>query len=700
MLLDRNQTEPLVSASLPSKGSPEGGSRWVTFCALVGILASLTANPSWGGNPPAAEPEFYEKPCLLPATALQTSLREPPVGDRGYDVLHYDLDLVIDPEAESVAGSVLIRLQALSVILGQVQLDLVDDLSADSLLWNGFSVPFSHAGDSLVATLPTALAADATGELTVYYHGQPLRHGPLNVGLMFRRYGNSPEDPVGLGPIVASVSEPSSAHSWWPCKDHPADKATATVAVTVPDTLIAVANGTLVAEDAAAPGWRRFLWEESYPIATYLVAVAISNYDTWQESCPGLAGPVLLTYHVFPVDREVAEGNFAPTCQMLQFLEELCGPYPFSDEKYGQIEFKWAGAMENQTMTGLPRYLISDPVNPRPRILVHEMSHHWFGNLITPARWRDIWLNEGFARYSEALWDERTIGRQAYLDYMYLRGPDRHPNLFVGDGILADPDPILPNSLIYDKGAWVLHMLRGYLGDAVFFHMLYDYATDASLAHANVTTEDFVAIASASAGFDLAPVLDPWLYTDAVPELAWSVNQYPALDSSLERVCLEIHQNQSPLFDLMVPVHIATATGLQIETVHLDGPSGTYYWTVPGPVTGVAVDPEGWLLFQPAGAAPPRLRSLRPAPNPVPPSGTLLPFHLTVESRVVINLYDVRGRRLGQWDLGVRPATGDEPEEWLWTGRDGDGRRLPSGVYWLEIKAEDARNVHKVILLQ
>jgi aminopeptidase N len=688
-------TQALTSLLIPT---------FMILAAGAGADDAVLEDPVLGdpvlGDPVPGDPAEWEKPASHPAYATVADDPPPPTDDRGYDVQHYDLDLEIDPEGATIVGSVTVTLQVLRDGLDSIHLDLVPELSADSLIWNAQPLDFDHTGDELVATLPTPQAASTITHLTVLYHGSPPVHGPIAGGLMFKRHGNTPSDPVGDGPIVANVSQPWSAHAWWPCKDHPADKALAAIAVTVPDSLVVVSNGNLQSVVTVRPGWHRFQWRTQLPIATYLVGVAVSNYESWEEDCAGQAGLVNLTYHVFPVDRAVAEVNFAPTCAMLQFLEDLLGPYPFTSEKYAQIEFKWLGAMENQTMTGLPQYLVSDPVNPRPKVLVHELAHHWFGNLVTPARWRDIWLNEGFARYCEALWAEHDEGREAFLAYMQLRGPVRHPDLFVGEGILADPDPILPNLLIYDKGAWVLHMLRNYVGDENFFDLVHTYITDPDLSYGNITTDEFMALTSRVAGQDLAPILDPWLYTDAVPELSYELRQVPAPDQACTRITLNVAQLQSTLFHLALPVHITTPHGVQIEKAYLTTDQDFFTWTVPGPVTSLALDPEGWLLFRDSGSPPLTLRSQTPAPNPVTADGTLVAFSLATSQQVVCSVYDLRGRRLGRWDLGVLPATTDRPAEWFWTSRDGQGRLLPSGVYWLEIVAGAARNMHKVTLVR
>ena len=694
----------------PNRNGLAGWWLWLPLVLLA--AASTQAGPAADRIWPD-DAAWLEKPPPLPGGPVPLTLTEPPAGDRGYDVLHYDLELCIDVGESSIAGQVTVELSSLVAALDRIRIDLVDNLTVDSVRWEAAvaepllpiaraspaPVPYVHTGDSLVATLPVALASGESGRLHVAYHGQPERHGLLQAGLLFRAYGTETPEPEDDRPAIFSVSEPWSAHSWWPCKDHPRDKATAVIAVTVPDSLMVVSNGSLVATEVPAPGWLRFEWREDYPIATYLVSLAISDYDSWEENCSSAAGSVLLTYHAYPPDRTQAENLLAPTCDMLQFLEGLCGPYPFPDDKYAQAAMVWGGAMENQTATSLGRFMYLGS-GQYEGIVVHELAHHWYGNLITPATWSDIWLNEGFARYSEALWKEHTAGRDEYLAYMNKIGPDRHEDLFVGDGILTDPDPILPNMLIYDKGAWVLHMLRGYLGDAMFFTFLYDYTTDPALAYSHVTTTDFLAAVSAAAGEDITPALEPWLYTDAVPVLEWKLGKEAAGGGSQVEVVLAVTQHQKPLFRFVLPVHINTAGGLQIERALVHERKSTFGWTVNGPVSKVALDPEGWLLKRDSEAPPPVLSVLTPSPNPLTGAGTTVRFLLRQAGRVTCELYDVRGWRLGSWDLGYHEASETSPAVWDWDGRDDQDRRLPAGVYWLELKSGAARAVRKVVLVR
>jgi aminopeptidase N len=653
------------------------------------------------GRLPPADAAFWEKPSLWTDLALAKAAREPPpTHDRGFDVLHYDLDLDLHIAEAALAGTVAVRLTA-KAALDTVLLDLVEELVVSEVTWriepaaSWESLPHVHDGDRLRLLLPEPLSAGQTAWVRIRYEGEPPRHGPLYSGLMFRSYVD-PYDSTYTLPAVGNVSEPWSAHSWWPCKDHPHDKATARIAVTVADTLVAISNGTLVDESTPAPGRRRFVWEENHPIATYLISLAVSGYSSWEESCAGLNGPVTLSYHVYPPDRPNAEIDLAPTCAMLQLMEELAGPYPFGDEKYAQAAIVWIGAMENQTATSLARYLFTG--NHRfETVIIHELAHQWFGDLLTPSDWRDIWLNEGFARYAEALWLERTQGRQAYLTEMRNLGPVQHPDLFVGEGTLADPDPILPNLLVYDKGAWVLHMMRQEIGDEAFFAFLHSYATDPDLAYRNVQMSDMIAAASAAAGRDMAPWLAPWHETDAVPILAHDVHlSHPAGGTEVD---LTVTQQQDVLFQLTLPVWIHTRTTTRRERAVLRARSGRFTWFVPGVVTRVQLDPEGWVLFHRETAPDPPLRILAVSPDPVGPAGTRVSLQVAQATRLEARLYDVRGRRLATWDLG-RVEPGEEPLVWGWDGKDDGGRRLASAVYWLEIVGDaGGRAVRKLILL-
>jgi aminopeptidase N len=650
-------------------------------------------------------PEPSPAKCRLPVEWLSDKdFPPPPAGDRGYDVLSYDLDIQLFPTERNITGTVAIGLSALAAGLQQVRLDLVDDLTCDGVTRRGIDAVFTHEGDSLVVTFDPPLSAAAAETLTIHWHGRPPPHGAFRTGLMFRVNENgTPGDPSDDMPTVANQSEPWSSHAWWPCKDHPSDKALVSMTVTVPEPLVAVSNGILLQEDVPGPGLRRFAWREAYPIATYLVSVAATNFASWSQDCHPTGGdPVRLDFHVFPHDLEDAEIDLAPTCDMMELMVRLAGPYPFPGEKYAQVEFKWLGSMEHQTATSLSQIIFTGD-RYYELVVIHELAHQWFGDSLTPALWSDIWLNEGFARYCEALWIEQAYGVTAYQEYMREIGINRHPDLFADQGILLDPDPILPNTLIYDKGAWVLHMLRMLIGDEAFFSFLADYAMDPNLVLGSVTLADMIGHAEAAAGRDLSSFFEPWVATSAVPLVSQNLSIWNAGQRN-ETVRLNFTQHQSPLFEMAVPVVIHTACGTREELVILSKAAEVFTWKVDCPVDSVSLDPEGMVLMRSPWAPPPVLQAVGPWPNPVPATGAEFRLFLTSDREITAKLYDIRGRIVESTGMGLLAATGPqsdpeaEPHVWTWPPTEG-AASLSSGVYWVEFTGSGARAVRKITFI-
>lgn len=644
--------------------------------------------------PPADATAVWMPPLEAPGPVAAWPGRIPAADWRGYDVLAYRLELdlaALPPQTPQLVGRAEIELRLLDAPPAEIRLDLVDQLAVSEVLRDGEPVFFVHAGDSLRVGLPPLPVGGTVHRITVTYAGSPPRHGPLYAGLLMRTHG----EPTPFGPSVGNVSQPYSSHSWFPTKDHPADKATLTLSVTAPDTLTVVATGRLIGTEPVPGGRLRWDWATDYPVATYLVGLAVSNFSSWHEQC----GCVPLEFHVFPQHREAAEPALAATCDMLLWFEDLLGPYPFAGEKYAQAEFVWGGAMENQTVTLLGQAALLMPVRRAQLVVAHELAHHWFGNSLTPAAWHDIWLNEGFARYFEALWLEQVEGPAAYHDHMDLLIRHR-PTLFVGDGLLGDPDPVLPNLLIYDKGAWVLHMLRHEIGDAAFFAALQQYATSEDLVHGVTDRAAMTEVFSQVAGRELAPFFAPWLDTDAVPEIA---ARWRALGG--DRVLVEAVQVQSqPFFPLTVPLRVHA--GSEVHDLRLpmhEALAGTMV-RLAAPVDSVVVDPERWLLRRTATTPLPGLLAAEPRPNPAL-GGVSLAYWLAGTDRVTAAVYDARGRLVLRRDLGVQPATGARddgaaPLLWAWDGSDGGGRRVAAGVYWLELRSSGERTVRKVTVLR
>jgi aminopeptidase N len=345
--------------------------------------------------------------------------------------------------------------------LTEIKLDLTSSLTVDSI--GGSGVSYSHTSDKLVIQLNRPYTSGEETSVIIYYSGAP----PVIYNTKGIRY----EKHHGNQPVIATLSTPFLAHLWFPCKDGPEDKADSVyIDITIPDTsfnnikLSATSNGEL--ENVVSQnGKRTFYWRERYPIVPFYVMIAVSNYVTFVQDYSDTSGSSFpIIYNVFKEDSAVSVQGVQQLPEAMRLFSRLFGRYPFSSEKYGMTQIGFYGAIENQTNT-IQNSLDIGSFD----VSVHELAHMWFGDMITCSSWHHGWLNEGFATYCSALWAEHSSGQQAYRNYMKNR------EYFYGGTIylqITDDPFYIFIPIIYSKGAWVLHMLRGVLGDEAFFSSL------------------------------------------------------------------------------------------------------------------------------------------------------------------------------------------------------------------------------------
>jgi aminopeptidase N len=438
-----------------------------------------------------------------PAVAAGATIGAPGIGDPyfpdagngGYDVVHYGLDLDYDPATRRLDGTAVIAATA-TAALARFDLDLRAPLAVRQVSVNGRPAAYGRSGQELVVT-----------------PARPLRRGlPF---LVVVRYGGVPEpviDPDGSldgwiptddGAFV--VNEPQGAPSWYPVNDHPTDKATYTVRMTVPAGLTAVGNGALVGQHTRG-GRSTFVWQESRPMASYLATITLGQFDvTRSRTADGI--PV---YVAIDPRQAVAAANMSRIPEVIAFQQSIFGRYPF--ETVGGIvdHAAFVGyALESQTKPNYNRA-------PSVRLIVHELAHQWYGNSVTLTRWQDIWLNEGFATYAEWLWSEHTGGTTAQqtFDELYATPASDADFWNPPSGDPGGPEHLFTGS-VYDRGALTLHALRGKIGDPAFYRLLRAWAD--RHRHGNVSTADLIALAGRLAGRDLRPFFQVWLYTPGKP---------------------------------------------------------------------------------------------------------------------------------------------------------------------------------------
>ena len=317
------------------------------------------------------------------------------------------------------------------------------------------------------------------------------------------------------------ASEPVGAAEWFPVNDHPLDKATYTIRVTVPKPYVVASNGLL--QDTITGGdWTTYVWETIYPMASYLVTVNIGDFVV--QSHEGPNGLPIRNYCPRQL-AEACEDTFALTGDMIEFFSQIA-PYPF--EAYGVVvtDTEFTFALETQTLSLFGREITNPDSWQRAGgpefVIAHELSHQWFGNSVSPARWEDIWLNEGFATYMQNLWMRESWGddwADGFLEgwYDYISHPDPE-NPFVTIG--APPPDDLFNDAVYVRGGLTLAALHARVGDEVFFDILRTYYE--RYQYGNATTSDFIAIAEEQSGEDLEAFFQDWLFAEempAIPEL-------------------------------------------------------------------------------------------------------------------------------------------------------------------------------------
>ncbi len=421
----------------------------------------------------------------------------PQLGNGGYDVQHYTIKLTVDVDTNTISGTTTIAATALDD-LAAFNLDLID-LTIVDLTLNQEAASYTRAGQELTITPTLSLEMGTPFTVAVTYRGNP--QPVVDPGVPFEGVGwlTYPE----VGSYV--LSEPSGAMNWYPNNNHPTDKATYSFYITVPERYVVAANGLLI-NIVEQDGLHTYHWEASDPMASYLATVNVARFDMVQEEGPD--GLPLINF--FPSQSSSRmQRNFANTGEMIAYFSELIGPFPF--ESYGAIvmDAPLGGALETQTRSIFGRSATIEI------IIAHELAHQWFGDSVSLATWRDLWLNEGFATYFQYLWIEHTKGKTIF-DATMLGSYTA-----IKTGSMPPPgNPPLDNLFgpsVYVRGAMTLHALRLTIGDELFWEILQTYY--ARYQGGNAGTADFIAVAEEVSGQDLTDFFQGWLYADTIPDL-------------------------------------------------------------------------------------------------------------------------------------------------------------------------------------
>ncbi|MBX7043282.1 MAG: M1 family metallopeptidase [Ignavibacteria bacterium] len=496
-----------------------------------------------------------------------------------YDVKLYTLRFSFDIPQKKLFGNAVISAEVLSDTLSRILVNFTNEMKVNKVLLGGKPVEFEHANDYI--SIQTGNAGPGMVEIGIEYEGTPRNQGFDSFS--FKEFDGEP--------AIYTLSEPTYAPTWWPCKDLVTDKAEAEIQITVPEQLTAVSNGLLQKVTDEGNGERTFYWKVTYPITTYLVSLAIGKYDKWSETYTALDGSAVMPvdYFTYPSYTTNAKYDWRNTVDMISYLAATFGEYPFINEKYGMAMFGWiSGAMEHQTISSMGYRLITGD-GRYESIVMHELAHQWFGDAVSPATWKDIWLNEGFATYCESLWIEHTKGHEAYLENIAKEGRGTFPTT------VYDPEGFIFGRTVYNKGAFVLHMLRGEVGDETFFRIIRTYYE--RFKYGAATTGEFIKVCEEVSGKDLGTFFDQWVYSGKGKpsfEYEWSAVQ----SGSSYKTKLLLKQLQSDREVYAVPLTITLSSGSASEDfrIQMDSREGSYEFETGFLPAGLEIDREGWVM--------------------------------------------------------------------------------------------------------
>jgi aminopeptidase N len=459
-----------------------------------------------------------------------------------FKVDHYRFEWEIDPAVRYLKGKVTASI-TITANTSSIRFDLSDTLRVDSVVYHSNKITHSRPGNHILEiNFPASLNAGTKDSLTIYYQGAPAANG---LGAF------SVSNHTGV-PIIWTLSEPYGSREWWPCRNGLDDKADSIdIFITTPEQHFGTTNGVQTG-DIVNAGKRTTSWKHSYPIASYLVAIAATNYIVQQDTIQ-LNGKILpLQQYVYP-EAAAAWASMVPTTRnMMRVFEQYFGPYPFRNERYAHTQVGFGGGMEHQTNSWMG--------STNPSLIAHELAHQWFGDRVTCGSWQDIWLNEGFAVFLTYFYFEGVLSQQNIIDW-YRSEVDYIAEEPGGSVYVKDTSSIgsiFNYRTTYVKAGWLMQMLRWKLGDDAFFKGVRNYLADPSTSYEFARTEDLKRNLEAASGQNLTEFFNDWLYGEGYP--SYQLNWLP-LGTKVQYTLSQSTSHPSVNFyEMPVPVLFKNAT--------------------------------------------------------------------------------------------------------------------------------------------
>ena len=473
-----------------------------------------------------------------------------------YDLKYQRLEVYLDPAITQISGSVTSHFLA-KENMQSIYFDLTNLLTVSEVIYHGSNLNFEQlTTKELKIDFSSELPSNTLDSVTVKYSGVP--DNSVRTSFYVGTHSGSP--------VLSTLSEPYGAQNWFPTKQSMNDKIEAfDFKISTPEQYSVAANGKLMSETALPENKKLTFWRTLYPTAAYLIALSIGNFTKSTDVIGSSSFPYLNYLYPDTATYTGVQDNLEWTKQAMTIFENHFGTYPFSNEKYGHMEFAVNGAaMEHQTMSSMNSF--------GKGTIAHELAHQWFGDKITCGAWNDIWLNEGFATFGEQLiFEKNLMTHEEFLTHLanQINIITSLPkgSIYVADADLGNISTVFSGRLSYLKGGFALRMMKWVLGEEVFYQMLKDYTANPTFAYQYAKTEDFKNQILLSTGKDFTEFFNDWIFGEGYPSYSIKWNQ----TSGNANVDFLVSQTQSDasvdFFEMPLPIKVNGTNGETAEFV-------------------------------------------------------------------------------------------------------------------------------------